>query len=48
MNFNIDIAIVVGFLIVNLCVGLRYGRGVRTIKSQLVHFNFESFPFPLY
>ncbi len=33
MNFNIDIAIVVGFLIVNLAVGLYFGRGVNNIKD---------------
>lgn len=33
MNFNIDIAIVVGFLIVNLAVGLYFGRGVRNISD---------------
>ena len=33
MNFNIDIAIVVGFLIVNLAVGLYFGRGVNSIKD---------------
>ena len=33
MNFNIDIAIVVGFLIINLAVGLYFGRGVRNISD---------------
>jgi len=33
MNFNIDIAIVVGFLLFNLFVGLYYGRGVENIKD---------------
>ena len=33
MNFDIDIAIVVGFLILNLSVGLYYGRGVQNIKD---------------
>jgi Na+/proline symporter/signal transduction histidine kinase len=33
MNFNIDIAIFIGFLAVNLFVGLSYGRGVKTIKD---------------
>ena len=33
MNFDIDIAIVIGFLVLNLSVGLYYGRGVRSIKD---------------
>jgi len=33
MAFNLDIAIFVGFLLVNLAVGLYYGRGVKTIKD---------------
>ena len=33
MNFNIDIAIFIGFLLINLIVGLSYGRGVKTIKD---------------
>lgn len=33
MNFDIDIAIVVGFLLLNLCVGLYYGRGVKNIND---------------
>ncbi len=33
MSFNIDIAIVILFLIVNLIVGLSSGRGIRTIRE---------------
>ena len=33
MNFDIDIAIVVGFLILTLVAGLYYGRGVRTVED---------------
>jgi len=33
MNINIDIAIFVGFLALNLIVGLTYGKGVNTIKD---------------
>lgn len=33
MNFDIDIAIVVGFLILNLVVGLGHGKKVKTIKD---------------
>lgn len=33
MDFNIDIAIVAGFLILTLVVGLYYGRGVRTVED---------------
>jgi len=33
MEFDIDIAIFLAFLAVNLIVGLRYGRGVKTIKD---------------
>lgn len=33
MNFNIDVAIVVAFLALNLCIGLYYGRGVKNIKD---------------
>jgi Na+/proline symporter/signal transduction histidine kinase len=33
MTFDIDVAIVVGFLLVNLAVGLYYGRGIKTIKQ---------------
>lgn len=33
MNINIDIAIFIGFLVINLIVGLRYGRGVGTVKE---------------
>ena len=33
MQFNIDIAIFVVFLVITLFVGLRYGRGVRTIED---------------
>ena len=33
MNFDIDIAIVAGFLALNLCVGLYYGKGVKNIKD---------------
>lgn len=33
MNFNIDSAIFIGFLLANLAVGLRYGRGVKTIED---------------
>ncbi len=33
MNFNLDIAIFVGFLILNLYVGLSYGKGVKNIKD---------------
>ena len=30
---NIDIAIVVGFLVLNLGIGLYHGRGVKSIKD---------------
>lgn len=33
MSFDIDIAIVIGFLLLNLSVGLYYGQGVKTIKE---------------
>lgn len=33
MNFNIDTAIFIGFLLINLAVGLRYGRGVKTVSD---------------
>ena len=33
MNFDIDITIVVGFLLINLIAGLYYGRGVSNIKE---------------
>jgi Na+/proline symporter len=33
MDINIDIIIFVGFLTLNLVVGLFYGRGVKTIKD---------------
>lgn len=33
MNFNLDVAIFIAFLIVNLVVGLNYGRGVKTIQD---------------
>ena len=33
MNFDIDIAIVIGFLMLNLTVGLYYGRGVKNISD---------------
>ena len=33
MNMNIDIAIIVAFLGVNLAVGLYYGRGVKTMQD---------------
>ena len=33
MEFNTDVVIVVGFLLLNLAVGLYYGRGVKTIKE---------------
>ncbi len=33
MNINIDSAIFIGFLVLNLVVGLSYGRGVKTIKD---------------
>ncbi len=33
MNFDIDVAIVVGFLILNLSVGFYYGRGVTNIRD---------------
>ena len=33
MSFNIDSAIFIGFLVINLVVGLFYGRGVKTIKD---------------
>ena len=31
MSIDVDIAIVVGFLLLNLGVGLYYGQGVKTI-----------------
>ncbi|MGC0372051.1 MAG: hypothetical protein DGJ47_000756 [Rickettsiaceae bacterium] len=33
MNFSIDIVIVISFLIINLGVGLYYGRGVKTVED---------------
>jgi Na+/proline symporter len=33
VNFNIDTTIVVGFLLVNLAVGLYYGKKIKTIKD---------------
>jgi Na+/proline symporter/signal transduction histidine kinase len=36
MGFNIDLIIFTGFLIVNLLVGIYYGRGVRSIKEYAV------------
>ncbi|RYE05696.1 MAG: alkaline phosphatase [Rickettsiaceae bacterium] len=36
MSFNIDIAIFVSFLVVNLVVGLTYGRGVKNINDYAV------------
>ena len=33
MNFNIDIAIVIGFLILTLVVGLGHGQKVKNIKD---------------
>ena len=33
MKFDIDIAIVFGFLFINLIIGLFYGRGVKNIKD---------------
>lgn len=33
MNFDLDITIVIGFLIFNLAVGLYYGRGVTNIRD---------------
>ena len=33
MNFNIDIAIVIGFLVLTLAVGLGHGQKVKTIKD---------------
>ena len=36
MNFDIDIAIVVVFLILNLVVGLYYGRGVKNIIDYAI------------
>jgi Na+/proline symporter/signal transduction histidine kinase len=35
-NVDIDIVIVIGFLILNLCVGLYYGRGVKNISDYAV------------
>ena len=36
MNFNIDIAIFVGFLVTNLVLGLYSSRGIRTIKEYAI------------
>ena len=36
MAFDIDIAIVVCFLIINLAVGLYFGRGIKTIKQYAI------------
>ncbi|MDX1924459.1 MAG: ATP-binding protein [Rickettsiaceae bacterium] len=36
MNFNIDIAIFISFLIINLIVGLWYGRGIKNIKEYAI------------
>ena len=36
MNFNIDIAIVAAFLLINLIVGLYYGRDVKHIRDYAV------------
>ena len=33
MNFNLDIVIFIGFLALNLYVGLNYGKGVKNIKD---------------
>ncbi len=33
MNFDIDVAIIIGFLVLNLIVGLGYGKEVKTIKD---------------
>jgi SSS family solute:Na+ symporter len=33
MDFNIDIAIFIGFLASNLIIGLKYGKGLKTIKD---------------
>jgi Na+/proline symporter len=36
MNFNIDMFIFIGFLILNLVVGIRYGKEVRSIKDYAI------------
>ena len=36
MNFDIDIAIVIGFLILNLAVGLYSGKGIKSIKEYSI------------
>ena len=33
MNYSIDIAIVVGFLLINLVIGINHGKGVKNIKD---------------
>ena len=36
MNFNIDSAIFISFLVFNLAVGLFYSRGVKNIKEYAI------------
>jgi Na+/proline symporter/signal transduction histidine kinase len=36
MNFDLDIAIIAGFLILNLAVGLFYGRGIKNMKDYAI------------
>ncbi|NRB10782.1 MAG: sodium:solute symporter family protein [Rickettsiaceae bacterium] len=36
MVFDINVAVIVGFLIINLVVGLYYGRGIKNIKQYAI------------
>ncbi|MCC8398641.1 MAG: sodium:solute symporter family protein [Rickettsia endosymbiont of Labidopullus appendiculatus] len=36
MNFDIDLAIITAFLVVNICSGIYYGRGIKTIKEYAI------------
>jgi len=36
MNFNIDSAIFISFLVFNLAVGLFYSRGIKNIKEYAI------------
>ena len=36
MNFDIDIAIVISFLLINLCVGIYYGSNIKTLQYYAI------------
>ncbi|WP_367364285.1 hypothetical protein [Candidatus Tisiphia endosymbiont of Nedyus quadrimaculatus] len=36
MHFDIDLAIIISFLVVNICAGIYYGRGIKTIKEYAI------------